>query len=297
MKIELGARVHTSDGQDIGTIDQLVLDPATNEIKSAVIHKGAFLGRDVEVPLTSLEPDRAGGARLAYTAEQVDDLPEFFASNYTTSPPPGYVPIEGYPLTGLLYWSVPHGMTPPLPMQEDSLSSAESEDVTEALRRQDIENALISEGGDVKSRDGQKIGTLHHLTFDPDTNQLARFVVRNGFLFTEDIDLPASLIAVIEDGVVYLTSDADWFDMLSDLTPGREVWTSDGVRLGVITRREDDDLLVSSVDETSWVRVPITAVDRLEDARVALNIDSTEVARLVAWPAIDPAVDRFDVAH
>jgi hypothetical protein len=182
-------------------------------------------------------------------------------------------------------------------MQEDAFTTTNSQEIAEALRRQDVENALISEGGDVKGRDGQKIGTLHHLTFDPETNQLARFVVRSGFIFTEDTELPASLIAGIDDGVIYLTVDAGWFDALSSLTPGREVLTRDGVHLGVITQREDDFILVSSLDEAHGMRVPLTTVARLENANVVLGIDSADVAQFMARPAIQPHSDTFDSAR
>jgi len=43
--IELGAHVRTSDGQDAGTIDRLILDPATADIKAAVVHQGVLLSR------------------------------------------------------------------------------------------------------------------------------------------------------------------------------------------------------------------------------------------------------------
>ena len=45
MRVELGARVRTTDGKDVGAIDRLIVDPGNNEIKTAVIHKGMILPR------------------------------------------------------------------------------------------------------------------------------------------------------------------------------------------------------------------------------------------------------------
>ena len=206
MRVELGARVRTADGKDVGTIDRLIIDPSNNEIKAAVIHKGIFLPRDIEVPLSAIERGPDGSVQLTYTADQVDQLPEFFESNYTATPPAGYVPPTDYPIAGI-YWPIGYGVfaTPPLPETNVSTGSAVLDrEAREALERQDLENAVIDEGSDVVDRDGEKVGELARLVFDPDGHRLIRFVVRKGFIFTEDRELPASAITHIDDGVLYL---------------------------------------------------------------------------------------------
>jgi hypothetical protein len=259
-----------------------------------VVHRGFILTRDVEVPLEVMEIAPGGEVRLSYTADRVDTLPEFYEANYTTTPPPTYTPMAGYPAAGL-YWPATYGMAPAMPLVDD-VDSATRHEVDEALRRQDLDNAVIGEGSDVRSRDGQKVGTLHRLAFDPEKGHLTRFVVRSGFIFTEDTELPAALIASVDDGVIFLATDAAWFDILSELTPGREVWTSDAVLLGTITRREDEYLVVSSLDEARWARIPITRVARLDNSLVTLSIDAAEAARWMSTPEAGPsqsAGDRF----
>ena len=206
MRVELGARVRTADGKDVGTIDRLIIDPSNNEIKAAVIHKGMILSRDVEVPLSAIEPGPDGSVRLTYTADQVDQLPEFFDSNYTATPPAWYVPPADYPAAGI-YWPIGYGVvaTPPLPETDVSSGSAALDrEARETLERQDLENAVIGEGSDVVDRDGEKVGEVARLVFDPDGHRLTSFVVRKGFIFTEDRELPASAITHIDDGVLYL---------------------------------------------------------------------------------------------
>jgi uncharacterized protein YrrD len=206
MRVELGARVRTADGKDVGTMDRLIVDPSNNEIKAAVIHKGMILPRDVEVPLSALEPGPDGSVQLTYTADQVDQLPEFFESNYTATPPAGYVPPADYPTAGI-YWPIGYGFfaTPPRPEMDVSTGSvALDREANEALERQDLENAVIGAGSDVVDRDGAKVGDIARLVFDADGHQLTSFVVRKGFIFTEDRELPASVITRVDDGVIYL---------------------------------------------------------------------------------------------
>jgi uncharacterized protein YrrD len=206
MRVELGARVWTTDGKDVGTIDRLIVDPSNNEIKAAVLHKGMILSRDVEVPLSAIERGPDGSVQLTYTADQVDQLPEFLESKYTATPPAGYVPPADYPTAGI-YWPIGYGIfaTPPLPETDVSTGSAALDrEAREALERQDLENAVIGEGSDVVDRDGEKVGALARLVFDPAGHRLTSFVVRKGFIFTEDRELPASAITHLDDGVIYL---------------------------------------------------------------------------------------------
>ena len=50
MKIELGARVLTAEGDEIGTIDKLILDPEGGDLHAIVVRKGLLFGRDIEIP-------------------------------------------------------------------------------------------------------------------------------------------------------------------------------------------------------------------------------------------------------
>jgi sporulation protein YlmC with PRC-barrel domain len=206
MRVEVGARVRTTDGKDVGTIDRLIVDPSNNEIKAAVVHKGMILPRDVEVPLSAIEIGPDGSAQLTYTPDQVDQLPEFFERNYTATPPAEYVHPADYP-TGEIYWPIGYGFfaTPPLPETDGSTGSAALDrEAREALERQDLENAIIGEGSDVVDRDGEKVGRVARLVFEPDGKHLTSVVVRKGFIFTEDRELPALVVNRVDDGVIYL---------------------------------------------------------------------------------------------
>jgi sporulation protein YlmC with PRC-barrel domain len=209
MIIALGARVHTSDGEDLGTIDRLILDPTTSRVKAAVISKGILLPNEVEVPLSDLLSGPEDTLYVPYTADQVHSLPQFEPAAYTT-PPVTYGSPEGYPPQAL-YWPASYHVAVPYYANEAALGRSDApdpgiaEEVDAALRRQDLENAVITEGSAVIGRDGQKVGELHQLHFDPHTRRLTSFVVRKGFLFGKDEELPVALIARVDDGVIYLT--------------------------------------------------------------------------------------------
>ncbi len=216
MRIELGAAVRSADNQEVGTVDRLIVDPDQSDVKAAVIRTGSFLPRDVEVALTAMTVDAQGWVRLAYTADQLDDLPPFYESDYTTTPPAGYPVLPlAYP-PGNLYWPVAHGywtVVPPYtsmdPAVDPGVDPVIQAEVNQALRRQDLENAVIGEGSEVRSRDGEQVGELYRLVFDADSGDVTGLVVRQGWLFAEAVELPAALIAGVDDGLIYLSVDKD----------------------------------------------------------------------------------------
>jgi sporulation protein YlmC with PRC-barrel domain len=216
MQVRLGDEVITRDGKNVGKIDKLILDPKDHTIRAAVVRKGVFFTDDVEIRLDLLEVERDGEVRLLCTEDEYERLPKFYESSYTTSPPPGYAAPYDYPLGGFVWPG--GGVYPvvgaPLPAYPLGTEATDPEigadrDAQQILREQDLRNAVIDEGSDVKGIDGEKIGELHSLTFDPDTGHLTSFVVRKGFLFTQDHRLPADLISSVDDGVVYLKLDKE----------------------------------------------------------------------------------------
>jgi uncharacterized protein YrrD len=208
MRLELGNKVQTSDGREAGTIDRLILDPQGIALRAVVLHKGILLGRAVEVPLRVLEPGPESALRLTCTAEQAHDLPAFSEGTYTTSPPAGYSAPVG-DAAERLSWPLGHGVTGPPPATGgNTVDSAVRQEIAESWRQQDAENAVLGAGSAVKSRDGEKVGTVHGLIVDPISGQVAQIIVRTGFLGRTDIELPTDLIARVDDDVVHLTVPA-----------------------------------------------------------------------------------------
>jgi uncharacterized protein YrrD len=209
MQVSLGATVRTADGENVGSIDKLILDPHSHDVKTAVVRKGFILTEDVEIPLDALDSVSEDEVRLHLSADEVRSLPRFSEANYT-APPPSYAMPAGYTYpSDRLLWPLavpaypmafpPYWTPPPGPEGE----------VRDMLRQQDLENVVIDEGSDVYSSDEHKIGEVHKVIFDSASGRPSRILVRRGFLFTEDFELPASLIASLDDGVIHLNQTRD----------------------------------------------------------------------------------------
>ena len=215
-KIELGAAVVTADGHEVGTIDKLILDPDGGDLHAMVVRKGLF-HRDVEIPIDDIVGneagvgENAGRIRVRLNKDQLDDLPRFQEASYTTPPPEHsteYLSGYGYPASVLLWPSRWSGPVSGEPYGHEAVGEV-GDEVAAMHRAQDLSNAIVKEGSDVRSRDGEKVGEVHQITIDAATGRPISLVIRKGFLFTEDVEVPAGLISSMDDDRVYLDARHD----------------------------------------------------------------------------------------
>lgn len=99
----IGASVKDSQGQSVGKIEELVIDPQDSRIKEAVVSVGGFLGigaKSVAVPWNEVKPAPDGDALvIAMGKEELDKAPswqkpekETKQTTPSTSPPLGSPP-------------------------------------------------------------------------------------------------------------------------------------------------------------------------------------------------------------
>jgi len=220
MRIELGDHVRSQDGHDVGSIKRLILDPHTGAVKTLVVEKGLLLPDDVEIPLSAVLEGGGDPVTVRYTAEQVHDLPRFDEQQYAPAPPAMQETFPNVPLGGLLWpgaamgqtfapsgFPFGAGMALPVPVVDDAERGEQPAEVQSYLHEQDVENAVMSAGDDVYSRDGEKIGEIHSVTLDTTTGRPTAIVVRQGHFFGTDTTFLADTIASVDDGVVTLNMD------------------------------------------------------------------------------------------
>lgn len=214
MELELGQHILSSDGQDIGTIKHLILDPVGKQVKTFVVEKGWFLPDDVEIPLDAIQEQSEHGLTLRYSSEQSKALPRFAEGQYLPAVSEMPDSVTAYPVGSLL---LPNGyVSPPvsnsgfplfMPILDGEIATPTSSQEEERLRQLDENNAVISIGDEVMSGDMEKVGEVHNVFFDSGTGRPTRLIVRHGWLFHKDWEISAEMIASVDDGVIYLRQD------------------------------------------------------------------------------------------
>jgi sporulation protein YlmC with PRC-barrel domain len=206
MRVDLNAKVRTRDGKDAGTIGQVVIDPATNEITDFVISTGTLLGRDILLPLAVLEQASRDGETvvLDITKEQLDEMPDYVPRDYMPPPsgwlvPPGY----GYPTNAYL-WPSTYQYMDPMPN----------------WARED-ETLKLNKGSTVMDADGEDIGVVEDVIFDPESGRITGFVLKIGgalqtlFGGGETVEVHGDLIDRVGDRFIHLRGKKEEIERLA----------------------------------------------------------------------------------
>jgi sporulation protein YlmC with PRC-barrel domain len=146
---------------------------------------------------------------LSLGSARLDELPTFDGSKYT-APPADLVLLGNNPHDGVL-WPVGYRVTPAsAPNPPFGGDRAVAEEVAARLYEQDFENAVIVSGSAIMSSDNKKVGELADLAFSETDGRLESLVVRQGFLFPTEVELPGSLVESADDGILYLNVDSKY---------------------------------------------------------------------------------------
>jgi sporulation protein YlmC with PRC-barrel domain len=161
MRIDLNAKVRTSDGHEAGNIHRVLVDPLTERITGFVVSTRRLLGRDVIVSEDMFADASPEGdtITLNLTKRELDAQPTFEESDYV-------IPPAGWAGPSLGYTVPPEAFLWPV----DSVLA----DVGERSR------PTIKKGETVKDRDGDVVGTVEDIRFDEKTGELLSVVVKAG---------------------------------------------------------------------------------------------------------------------
>jgi sporulation protein YlmC with PRC-barrel domain len=234
MRINLGTKVVTADGKNVGKIDQLVVDPRSDRMQEFVIRKGFFVEHDVIVPIGWVEDrtrnDDEDTVHLSKTMDEVKRLPEFVEANYVSAPDGMYPGLYSDPLIagpaayGGGGWLWPAPIYEPadqgslgragLPADTPGAARAGGNPVAPGMMEDVLQesrpgNVFISTGTDVKTRDGDKVGTVDELVVDPKRGKVTEMIVKKGLLGHKEVRIPTQFIDEIDDDAVYVALDKD----------------------------------------------------------------------------------------
>jgi sporulation protein YlmC with PRC-barrel domain len=161
MRIDLNARVRTTDGHEAGNVHRVLVDPETERITGFVISTSRLLGRDVIVGEDALAAAEHEGdvITINLTKRDLDTQPTFDEGDFVVPPAGWSGPNIGYAV-------------PP----ESFLWPAESTLADGGERAR----SSIKKGETVKDRDGDIVGTVEDIRFDEKTGELLGFMVRAG---------------------------------------------------------------------------------------------------------------------
>lgn len=225
MEFKEGTHVFTSDGEDIGSIDRVVLDPRSNEVRGIVVRQGWLFTEDKVVPIELVDTAVEDRVTLRRSEANLQDLPEFEETYYVplneedfaspdglTGTPVSYAsPLYTYPPVGTAWWG--YGAYLGYPPVDAGLAPDYAERVKQNIPEGTV---AVKEGARVLSRQGEHVGDVERIYADPDTNQVTHIVVSQGLLFKSRKLVPTNWIQQANEEEVMLTVNTSVVDHLPD---------------------------------------------------------------------------------
>jgi len=199
MQFKEDATVLTADGEKVGRLDRIVVDPESRNVSHLVVSKGMLLPRDGLVPIEDVHDTPDEESVVLKQGARPERFDEYVADRYTTTDPSGAVGSQPLGGPGFVLYPMP-GLPPGYPGAAAAPSGANP---PPAARPMHVET--IEEGTKVLSVDGQKVGKVEEV-ITLDDGSLDAIVVKSGILwFTRRRVIPAGWIREVRGGEVRLT--------------------------------------------------------------------------------------------
>ena len=98
VRIDLSAKIRTSDGHDAGNIHRVLIDPTTERITGFVVSTNRLLGRDVIVGEDMFAGASADGETITLnlSKKELDTQPSFEVDDFVAPPAGWSAPSLGY---------------------------------------------------------------------------------------------------------------------------------------------------------------------------------------------------------
>lgn len=212
MEFKKDTRVYTPDGEVVGHVDRVVLNPQTKEVSHIVVRKGAFFIEDKVVPLSMIESADTERVTLRAAAGDLEKLPAFEDSHYvplTFDEAASAAYAEG--LAEPLYWYPPvggwmgHDYLPPYGMEIE-------QNIPE-------HTVAVIQGARVVTSDGKEVGHVEQVFTDEGSDRATYFIIEHGFLSKTRKSIPTTWIRKMAENEIQLSVGSGVIDELEAYLP------------------------------------------------------------------------------
>jgi uncharacterized protein YrrD len=194
VNIELGSDIYGNDGEKLGVVDSLVIEPDNGSINSVIVRKGLFFPTDKILPASSVTSIDDKGVHVNLSKADVEQLTEYMDAEYVW-PPAGYYGNYGY------MW--PATSTYAADLMVDS-----------EVEERHPGSIILSEGTLVVDNDNNDVGRITEMATD-DRGRVTGFRVEEGFFRHHEHYIPANLVDTADGVVVRLKVPKDRLESIT----------------------------------------------------------------------------------
>ncbi len=192
MRVSIGTQVIGADGQRIGDVDGVVLNPINDRVRLIVMRKGLIFHSDQTFGVRSVTGVDERGVHVSFTREESHMMDHYMDADYLT-PPDGYFGMNGvfWHSRSELYCGAMNSEE--LNMEEDDTQLGSQEHLLELVH-----------GSEVHDRDDENLGKVADLATDP-AGRITALRVDQGRIRHHERWVPIHFVAEADEEHVHLS--------------------------------------------------------------------------------------------
>ena len=213
LELKEGTSVFTASGEEVGKINRVILDPATNKVTHVVVQKGWLFTEDKVVQIDMIGSATEDKVLLQENAGEFDKLPAFEETHYIGLGEEDYHQGEHLPHSRYVpgyYWYPPSGYIG-YPGYGPGFYGGQPMVTTRNIPEDTIP---IREGTNVMGSDDEHVGDVERILVDSDSNQATHFVISQGLLFKDRKLVPVHWVTSVEEDQVHLSVNSRLLERL-----------------------------------------------------------------------------------
>ncbi len=197
MQFQQDASIVAANGQEVGHIDRVVVDPQTKAVTHIVVRKGLLFKEEKVVPIVLIADATEDRITLRAGAEDLEALPPFEEKHYVQS--------EG----GTAPTASPSGSAPalygPSPLGGALGASLPEERFVEQIEQNIPEGTIaMKEGAKAITTEGKHVGNVERVFTDPPEERATHLLISKGLLSKERRLIPITWVSIMAEDEVHL---------------------------------------------------------------------------------------------
>lgn len=211
MQLQKKANVIAANGQSIGRIDRVVLNPVTKVITNIVVHKSALFNKeDKVVPITLVAETTEDQIVLRGEAGELDSFPPF-EERRVVAEKPDEEPSQSMNTPQPVNYGIP-GVSPAfVPPPGDQFITQIEQNIPEGT-------VAMKEGAKVVSSEGEHVGNVERVFADTSIDQITHLLVSRGMFVKEAKLVPVKWVMTMGEDEVHLRVKKDSVEELEDVS-------------------------------------------------------------------------------
>jgi uncharacterized protein YrrD len=219
MEFKKGVGVFTAEGDKVGTVDQVVIDPAMKEVSHVVVRQGFLFTEDKVLPIDLIAEATDERVTLEESVGDLEAMPKFEETCYVPAilipePPASMADrpqaLYHIPPVGTRWW--------------DYTGRARADEAEPRYVRRTERNipegaVVLEEGTRVISADGEHVGDVAEIFVDEDDDIITHLLITRGLLFKEERFVPVSWIEGVWGDAVHLSVESPLLTELQSYLP------------------------------------------------------------------------------